>query len=42
MQLRDPHMAAESYVTLHVPCEYGHLRVIRQAVMDLCARGGLS
>lgn len=30
------------YVTLHVPCRYSYLRVIRQSVMDLCARGGMS
>jgi len=29
-------------VTLHVPCKYSYLRIIRQSVMDLCARAGLS
>ncbi len=32
-------MGSES---LHVPCLYRHLRVIRKGVMDLCARAGLS
>lgn len=30
------------YVTLHVPCRYSYLRVVRQAVLDLCARAGMS
>ncbi|HOW97980.1 MAG TPA: ATP-binding protein [Kiritimatiellia bacterium] len=30
------------YVTLHVPCRYSYLRVIRQAVLDLCARAGMT
>lgn len=35
-------LTVRGYVTLHVPCRYSYLRTIRQAVMDLCARAGLS
>ncbi len=31
-----------SYITLHVPCRYNYLRIIRHAVQDLCARAGLT
>lgn len=34
--------SVRGYVTLHVPCRYSYLRVIRQAVLDLCARAGMS
>lgn len=34
--------AIRGYVTLHVPCRYSYLRVIRQAVLDLCARAGMT
>lgn len=37
-----PNMAVRGFMTLHVPCRYNYLRVIRQAVMDLCARAGVS
>ena len=35
-------VTVRGYVTLHVPCRYSYLRTIRQSVMDLCARAGLS
>lgn len=35
-------LVVRGYVTLHVPCRYSYLRIIRQSVMDLCARAGLS
>ncbi len=35
-------MVVRGYVTLHVPCRYSYLRIIRQSVMDLCARAGLT
>jgi serine/threonine-protein kinase RsbW len=31
-----------SFMTLHVPSRFSYLRIIRQSVMDLCARAGLS
>ena len=34
--------AIEGFVTLHLPCRYSYLRMIRQSVMDMCARAGLS
>lgn len=38
-QGRDP---ARSFVTLDLPCKYRFLRMVRQAVTDLCARAGMS
>ena len=35
-------LVVRGYVTLHVPCRFSYLRIIRQSVMDLCARAGLS
>ncbi len=35
-------MIVRSFVTLHVPCRFSYLRIIRQAVLDLCARAGMS
>jgi len=34
--------AIRGYVTLHVPCRYSYLRVVRQSVMDLCVRAGMT
>lgn len=30
------------FVTLDVPCRYSFLRIVRQAVTDMCARAGMS
>lgn len=40
----DPHNpdAVRSFLSLHVPCRYAFLRIIRQAVEDLCARAGMT
>lgn len=35
-------LVIEGFVTLHLPCRYSYLRMIRQSVMDICARAGLS
>lgn len=35
-------LAVEGFVTLHLPCRYSYLRMIRQSVMDISARAGLS
>lgn len=32
----------EGFVTLHVPSKYSYLRIVRQSVMDICARMGAS
>jgi len=32
----------EGFVTLHVPSRYSYLRIVRQSVMDICARAGAS
>lgn len=42
MALDNANMVVRGYVTLHVPCRFSYLRIIRQSVMDLCARAGLS
>lgn len=34
--------AIEGFVTLHLPCRYSYLRMIRQSVTDMSARAGLS
>lgn len=33
---------ARSFVTMDLPCKYRFLRMVRQAVTDLCARAGMS
>ena len=33
---------AEGFVTLHVPSRYSYLRIVRQSIVDLCARAGSS
>ena len=38
----DKNLDVEGFVTLHLPCRYSYLRMIRQSVMDVCARAGLS
>jgi serine/threonine-protein kinase RsbW len=38
----DGKLAIEGFVTLHLPCRYSYLRMIRQSVLDMCARAGLS
>ena len=35
-------LAIEGFVTLHLPCRYSYLRMIRQSVLDISARAGLS
>jgi anti-sigma regulatory factor (Ser/Thr protein kinase) len=42
MQANDHTLTMRGFVTLHVPCRYSYLRIIRQSVMDLCARSGLT
>lgn len=39
---QDNSMSIEGFVTLHLPCRYSYLRMIRQSVIDMCARAGLS
>ena len=38
----DKNLAIDGFVTLHLPCRYSYLRMIRQSVMDMSARSGLS
>lgn len=42
MPLDDKKMVIRGFVTLHVPCRYSYLRIVRQSVMDLAARAGLT
>ena len=35
-------LVIDGFVTLHLPCRFSYLRMIRQSVIDLCARSGLS
>jgi serine/threonine-protein kinase RsbW len=35
-------LAIEGFVTLHLPCRYSYLRMIRQSVIDMSARAGMS
>lgn len=39
---KEPALAIEGFVTLHLPCRYSYLRMIRQSVTDMSARAGLS
>jgi serine/threonine-protein kinase RsbW len=38
----DNELAIEGFVTLHLPCRYSYLRMIRQSVIDMSARAGMS
>lgn len=38
----DKNLAIDGFVTLHLPCRYSYLRMIRQSVVDMSARSGLS
>jgi serine/threonine-protein kinase RsbW len=42
MPLDDKRIVIRGFVTLHVPCRYSYLRIVRQSVMDLSARAGLT
>lgn len=37
-----PKEEIEGFVTLHIPSKYSYLRIVRQSVMDICARAGSS
>ena len=39
---KDKSLTIEGFVTLHLPCRYSYLRMIRQSVTDMSARAGLS
>jgi serine/threonine-protein kinase RsbW len=39
---KDSHLSVEGFVTLHLPCRFSYLRMIRQSVTDVSARAGLS
>lgn len=39
---KERELAIEGFVTLHLPCRYSYLRMIRQSVTDMSARAGLS
>ena len=38
----DKDKSIAGFVTLHVPCRYSYLRIIRQSVLDVCAMAGFS
>ncbi len=35
-------VSVEGFVTLHLPCRFSYLRMIRQSVVDMSARSGLT
>ncbi len=39
---KESSLTIEGFVTLHLPCRYSYLRMIRQSVTDMCARSGLT
>lgn len=39
---KDRDLAIEGFVTLHLPCRFSYLRMIRQSVTDMSARAGLT
>lgn len=38
----EQNLVIDGFVTLHLPARFSYLRMIRQSVIDLCARSGLS
>lgn len=42
MDAQDSQGAIEGFVTLHIPCQYSYLRIVRQSVTDLCVQAGVS
>jgi anti-sigma regulatory factor (Ser/Thr protein kinase) len=32
----------EGFVTLHIPCRFSYLRIVRQSISNLCVHAGLS
>ncbi len=42
MSTPDTNLAIDGFVTLHLPCRFSYLRMIRQSVVDMSARSGLS
>ncbi len=42
MTTPDKNLAIEGFVTLHLPCRFSYLRMIRQSVVDMSARVGLT
>lgn len=42
MSTLDPSQDVDGFVTLHVPCQMAYLRIVRQSVLDMCVRVGLS
>jgi len=42
MSAPDKNLSIEGFVTLHLPCRYSYLRMIRKSVIDMSARAGLS
>lgn len=42
MTTPDKNLAIDGFVTLHLPCRFSYLRMIRQSVVDMSARAGLT
>lgn len=41
-KVNEDELGIEGFVTLHLPCRYSYLRMIRQSVLDMSARAGMS
>lgn len=42
MSKKDDQASIEGFVTLHIPCQYSYLRIVRQSISNLCVHAGLS
>ncbi len=38
----DESTVIEGFVTLHIPCQYSYLRIVRQSISNICVHSGLS
>lgn len=41
-QQGDPQIQVRDVVSLHVPCHYSYLRILRQSVVNMCIHSGFS
>ncbi len=42
MSTSDESASIEGFVTLHIPCQYSYLRIVRQSISNICVHAGLS
>lgn len=42
MATNEKSMNSNGVVSIHLPCQYGYMRIARQTVLDFCARAGMT